>query len=448
MREPETVRGRKTPFPAGGSPVPDRLRGIGDSRSMTSHPNSEQSASFPSGRLAGLDALRGGAMLLGILLHAAVAYMPTKMPHMLWPVFESQTSWICDVVFWATHTFRLPLFFFLSGFLTEQLYQTRGARAFIDQRIRRLVIPYLIASFTVLPVTLVVWTLGWIISGRCTLDEALNPLTPFGGELGENYFNPGHLWFLLDLTIFNAVYFVFRLEWPGENNSEHTRRLWLSGTWVTPMVLAAPSAMLLWNSTSPLTEFHNSFLPDSARLMYYGLFFTFGAHAFRTREFFGVAIRNSTAHLMAAMVSVTISMLFFQPVVAGSAGLWERGVYSWSVALAAWFSILGFLGIVIHSVRADHPRVRYLADSSYWMFLIHIPIVGLAQIAMRPLAWAPEFKMLAAFGVAVMLSLSSYAVFVRHTVIGFYLHGRRDRAATTDPAPHASEPQASLRRAA
>lgn len=415
---------------------------------MTPRLNSEQSASFPSGRLAGLDALRAGAMLLGILLHAAVAYMPTKMPQMLWPVFESQTSGICDVVFWATHTFRLPLFFFLSGFLTEQLYQARGAHAFIDQRIRRLVIPYLIASFTVLPVTLVVWMMGRIISGRLTLEEAINSLIPFSPELDANYFNPGHLWFLLDLTIFNMVYFVFRLEWPGENNSEHTRRLWLGGTWVTPMVLAAPSAMLLWNSTSPLTEFHNSFLPDSARLMYYGLFFTVGAQAFRTREFFGLAIRNSSAHLLAAMVAVTISMLFFKPVVAGSAGLWERGVYSWSVALAAWFSILGFLGAVIHGVRADHPRVRYLADSSYWMFLVHIPIVGLAQIAMRPLAWAPEIKMLATFGVAVLLSLSSYAVFVRHTVIGLYLHGRRDRTATAEPSPNASESPASLRHAA
>lgn len=51
-------------------------------------------ASFPDGRLVGLDALRGGAMLLGGLLHSAVAYMPTKVTHMLWPVTDGQTSWV------------------------------------------------------------------------------------------------------------------------------------------------------------------------------------------------------------------------------------------------------------------------------------------------------------------------------------------------------------------
>src|SRR3569832_2431323 len=67
--------------------------------------------SFLTGRLAGLDALRGGAMLLGVLLHAAMAYMPTRIRHMLWPVMDEPTSVICDVVYWGALTFRLPLFF-------------------------------------------------------------------------------------------------------------------------------------------------------------------------------------------------------------------------------------------------------------------------------------------------------------------------------------------------
>ena len=35
----------------------------------------------PSGRLHGLDALRGGALLLGIVLHASLSYQPTA----IWP---------------------------------------------------------------------------------------------------------------------------------------------------------------------------------------------------------------------------------------------------------------------------------------------------------------------------------------------------------------------------
>ncbi len=390
------------------------------------------SMTFPSGRLAGLDALRGGAMLLGILLHAAMAYMPTRIPHMLWPVLDDQTTWVCDVVYWGAHTFRLPLFFFLSGFLTEQLFQARGARAFLDQRVRRLAIPYVASLGTVLPMVFVVWSLGWIIAGRCTLEEALHPLIPFEPELEANYFNPAHLWFLIDLMIFNAVYFFLRLEWPGAADTEHSCRIWRAGTWLTPLALTAPAAMLLWGSTSPVTEFHNSFLPHSGRLLYYGLYFSVGAMAYRTRESFVGAIQHSTAHLIGAVVAIGVSLMTLEPVITGTAGLWTRCAFAWSVTSAAWFSIFGLMGAVIRH-QADSPRLRYLADSSYWMFLIHFPVVGLAHIALRPLTWVPELKMLVAFGITVLLGFGSYFAFVRHTIIGHYLHGRRDRS-TSVPA--------------
>jgi len=62
--------------------------------SVTSPPTSE----FPSGRLAGQDALRGGAMLPRRLLYSAVAYIPTRIAHMLWPVLDDQATWVCDVI--------------------------------------------------------------------------------------------------------------------------------------------------------------------------------------------------------------------------------------------------------------------------------------------------------------------------------------------------------------
>ena len=67
-------------------------------------------------RFGGLDALRGLAVIGGVLLHACVAYMPSRMPNLLWPVHDVETTPVCHVVFWWLHCFRLPLFFFISGF--------------------------------------------------------------------------------------------------------------------------------------------------------------------------------------------------------------------------------------------------------------------------------------------------------------------------------------------
>src|SRR5262249_25552570 len=84
-----------------------------------------QVSEFP---LGAIDALRGGAMLLGIVLHAAISYMPSRMPGLAWGVYEQETNWVFDVVFWWIHGFRLPLFFLIAGFFTGQAYESRGPR--------------------------------------------------------------------------------------------------------------------------------------------------------------------------------------------------------------------------------------------------------------------------------------------------------------------------------
>ena len=84
-------------------------------------------------RLAAFDALRGGAMLLGVCLHGAIAYMPSRMPGLLWVVQDESTSPLFDVVFWWVHAFRLPLFFLVAGFFAQAHWQrVHGcSRAFI-----------------------------------------------------------------------------------------------------------------------------------------------------------------------------------------------------------------------------------------------------------------------------------------------------------------------------
>lgn len=382
---------------------------------------------FPSGRQAGLDALRAGAMLLGILLHASMAYTPTPIRHLLWPVMDEPKSWLCDLVYWSVHAFRLPLFFFLSGFFAEQVYQARGVRLFVDQRVRRLAIPYAVSSVTILPLCFLVWTTGWVIAGRSTIEHLWNPLLPFEPELQANYFNPGHLWFLLDLMVFNAAYLAFRLESPKEPDVELSQRLWQLGPFALPLVLSAPMATLLWGNSDPVTAFHNSFLPDASRLVYYGLYFTIGAHAYRNRNAFSVAIRPWPGFLAGGVAAIAVALRLVKSEVTGESSVWLRGLFGWSIALAAWFMILGSIGFVIRHVRESRPGIRYLADSSYWMYLIHFPLVGLTHIALRPQTWTSEWKMLATFTITALVSFASYAAFVRHTVIGATLHGRRER---------------------
>lgn len=94
-----------------------------------------------------LDALRAVAMLLGIVLHASLAYVPGVR----WPVHDTQTAPALGVIAVVIHGFRMPLFFLLSGYFTALLWRSRGCVATLRQRVIRVFIPLLVASATLVP---------------------------------------------------------------------------------------------------------------------------------------------------------------------------------------------------------------------------------------------------------------------------------------------------------
>ena len=69
--------------------------------------------------------------------------------------------------------------------------------------------------------------------------------------------------------------------------------------------------------------------------------------------------------------------------------------------------------------------MRYLSASSYWIYLTHFPIVGLAQVGMYPLAWPPLAKFLISLGVTLGFGLLSYQGLARRTAVGRWLNGAK-----------------------
>jgi len=125
-------------------------------------------------RRADLDALRAGAMLLGIVLHASLSFFPS-----FWMVTDRRQDPGFGIVFAAIHGFRMPLFFVLSGFFSAMLLHRRGRRSLVNHRFRRVFLPLLLGMVTVVPATN--WISGVAISsgsskpaGAPPTDEALN----------------------------------------------------------------------------------------------------------------------------------------------------------------------------------------------------------------------------------------------------------------------------------
>lgn len=134
---------------------------------MTTTPYTPFSA---PGRSAGprrhdLDALRAGAMLLGIALHAALAFVPIP-----WLAMNKETSPALGTFIEIVHGFRLPLFFLMSGFFSAMLFQRRGLGGFMSHRWKRIGLPLLLGMVTIIPA---MW--GVIIGGNAIAADVPPP---------------------------------------------------------------------------------------------------------------------------------------------------------------------------------------------------------------------------------------------------------------------------------
>jgi glucan biosynthesis protein C len=71
------------------------------------------------------------------------------------------------------------------------------------------------------------------------------------------------------------------------------------------------------------------------------------------------------------------------------------------------------------------PAARYLADASYWIYLVHLPIV-ITLAGLLAHTTLPVFvKFIVVFGGTTASCIASYRLFVRSTPIGWLLNGRR-----------------------
>lgn len=113
---------------------------------MSDSPTGDSPHSAPA-RRTDLDALRGVAMLLGVVLHGLLSFIPTP-----WPVQDTRQNGLFFIPYAAIHMFRMPLFFLISGFFTMFILQRHGLGGMIRQRVQRILFPLLLALLTIVPV--------------------------------------------------------------------------------------------------------------------------------------------------------------------------------------------------------------------------------------------------------------------------------------------------------
>lgn len=381
-----------------------------------------------SKRYYDLDALRGVAILLGIVLHSAVFVLPEAQP--LWPIHDAQASGdptyrrVIEII----HGFRMQVFFLLSGFFSAMLWQRRSLRAMILHRLQRIGIPFVVACFTVLPLS--VWLLAVASGYQAPYDFPVWTLPLIWVS------TTAHLWFLWYLLLIAGCFviavrlgiqFRHRLVW------------WL--------VIPASVALSLF-MVEPIFGSDNATatIPDLVVIAYYTCFFLFGVffyqRKFSVRQWWTIALLPAAVAFYAG-VSLLESYLatYGGPVPLGEAASDFEGavpdlfMFKNTLTLAsaiieaccAWLMSFGLMGLFRWVLSRESFTVRYISDASYWIYLVHLPLVIAVQFLVVdwPINYHLKFLLVCA-SVTVVL-LVSYQYCVRYTFIGRALNGPRTR---------------------
>jgi surface polysaccharide O-acyltransferase-like enzyme len=232
-------------------------------------------------RYYGLDALRGVMMLLGVVLHTAMFYADLPMI----PIADRQRSPFLGAVVLLIHSFRMPLFFLLSGFFWALLVEKHGLKRAYSNRVQRILVPFLIGVLTLVPLA------GWLtlcfgVSAEAgtwmfwtTSREHLEWARRLLGRLSpepERLLAPAHLWFLYYLMLFYLllpICLVVRQVVRRPSWTKPVRRL-LASPWL-------PAVLAVWTAAN-LLPYPGAFVglqyvrPQLAGLAYYGTFFVLG----------------------------------------------------------------------------------------------------------------------------------------------------------------------------
>src|ERR1700736_1959135 len=154
-------------------------------------------------RLHALDAVRGFALLLGIVLHATVSFIPA--PTRIWIIQDSHPSMTLGVLFLVIHVFRMTTFFLIAGFFAHMSFHRRGAWGFIRDRLQRIAVPLLVGW----PILFA--AMSFVLFWAASFPDGGIPPGPRNWPPVLPRFPLTHLWFLYVLLEFYAAVLLLRL---------------------------------------------------------------------------------------------------------------------------------------------------------------------------------------------------------------------------------------------
>jgi hypothetical protein len=244
-----------------------------------------------------------------------------------------------------------------------------------------------------------------------------------------------HLWFLYYLLICYAVMLVWRPIFKRLGFARGSTRKLLGHPFavggLTLLTLPLLVLMKTWQVDSP-----GGWVPQPQVLAYYYLFFAVGWFLYGEQDLFWKLAARWPRYLISAAVVLPIAAictaaglpleLTGKTAELGRAFVWIKAAAIVAQGLYTWFLVWGSIGLFQKLLDRANSGVRYLADASYWCYLMSMTPILLLQIVLEPLPWPGFIKFVVVCSLSLASLVLSYEAWVRYTWLGNLLHGPKE----------------------
>jgi hypothetical protein len=249
-----------------------------------------------------------------------------------------------------------------------------------------------------------------------------------------------HLWFLQHLLLFYVVATgaVVLGRMTGADKIVANIRSTLAAVRVNAtgfiLIMVIPLTLISIMFSTPLPSIWTGFVIPIPQFLYYILFFLAGWILENNREVFasfqkGYRIQLAIGTMLSLAVLYYLNTTVFD--LAGKTFLPSSDVRVMAMKFIASFQtltlVVGLIGWF--SLAFSHPNSfwKYIADSAYWIYLIHMPLVMTTQLLLLRTEMPGFLRFPIVVSVTLFFSFLSYRYLVRYTWVGTMLNGKRSK---------------------
>ncbi len=337
----------------------------------------KEKSTIKGNRIYFLDNLRTFMIFLVVLYHAGVVYASGYRDFALtyWLVADPSTNDIADLVNLIVDIFILPTLFFIAGYFTPLSLKTKTDWVFFKDRFKRLMIPWVVAVFTIIPLYKIIF-----LYSRNLRQVDWTAYLYFNQITNQNW-----LWFLPVLFLFSILYLLLRRVNIFRFNISLKKAVFT----IFLINFAYSLCMDIFNgigwTNTVLIDFQNE------RLLIYFMIFLLGSLCYKQNNIFesnGKDKKLYYAVIFTVWIPIVVYFIFLinYLVYPGYNFIFSRITDSLLLWLSFNLSVLCLLFVMVSTFRYYVNKTGRIGKewnkNSYYVYIIHVIVLGVIALIM------------------------------------------------------------------